>query len=181
MRILLGIDAGLANLGYSLVEVHPSFLIVWSAGVIETEKEKAKRHILASDDNVRRAREIYRGLVDLLSSHNVVAICMESQSIPRNAGAAAKTGMSFGCIAALAEDRGLPIVQESPQRIKKKLCGVMTASKEDIQAAVCRIYPEMHKILEGMNKTIREHAADATAAVHAGLDSEVIRTIRKLG
>ena len=174
---VLGLDPGFASLGYALVALHPVRETILSMGVIRTSKSTAKQGVLAADDNLRRARELWSLINQQLTA--VEVICAESMSFPRNSQAAAKVAMSWGVIAALAEQRGLPIVQASPQAIKKSLCGVKSASKEEVQAALTARYgalPLDPKVPKGEH----EHAFDALAAVVCCLDSEVLRMARKL-
>jgi Holliday junction resolvasome RuvABC endonuclease subunit len=50
--VILGIDGGLASLGWAAVSVTGSCIV--GMGVIHTSKTDKKRRVLASDDNVRR-------------------------------------------------------------------------------------------------------------------------------
>jgi crossover junction endodeoxyribonuclease RuvC len=174
---VLGIDPGFASLGYALVRLHPVRETVMEIGVIHTEKSGAKQNVLAADDNLRRARELFTAIN--LHTAWVTAICAESMSFPRNSQAAAKVAMSWGVIAALAELKGFPIVQASPQAIKKVVCGAKNASKEDVQQALRMRYGEMPGAAE-LTKGSMEHAFDALAAVVCCLDSEVVRMARKM-
>jgi crossover junction endodeoxyribonuclease RuvC len=174
---VLGIDPGFSSLGYAVVQIHPVRETVLEIGVIHTEKSGAKRNVLAADDNLRRARELFQALNPKMAW--VRAICAESMSFPRHAPSAAKVAMSWGVLAALAEFRGLPIVQASPQEVKKAVCGAKSASKEEVQQALQMRYgspPGMEEISKGD----MEHAFDALAAVVCCLDSEVVRMARKL-
>ena len=115
---VLGIDTGLANYGFAVVEfITPTEMRLDRVGEVTTKKSSKKANVLAASDNVRRAREIYRALDPVFAEVGV--ICMESQSWPRNASAIGKLGLSFCVTAALAERHGLPVIAASPQAIKK--------------------------------------------------------------
>lgn len=175
--IALGLDPGFASVGFALVEIHPVRETVVKLGVIHTEKSGAKQNVLAADDNVRRARELFIALNR--EGAWVKVVCAEAMSFPRHAPAAAKMAMGWGVIAALAEMRGWPIVQASPQAIKKSLCGARNASKQDVEHALTVRYGQM-PWAEEVPRGQQEHAFDALAAVVCCLDSEVIRLARKL-
>jgi Holliday junction resolvasome RuvABC endonuclease subunit len=177
MSCFLGIDPGFASIGYAIVQIEPEKLI--DLGVIRTEKSGKKRGVLASDDNLRRAREIHKALLRKILGLRVVAICAESMSFPRNASAAAKVAISWGVLASIAEQLAIPIVQASPQEIKRKLCGRKDASKADIEAAVRKLYKS--PVEPNVPRSLREHAWDALSAIAACQDSDVLMMARRLG
>ena len=180
---VLGIDPGFASSGYAVVGLLPEKEVVCLMGVIRTEKSDAKRAVLASDDNLRRARSIYNELERLCGVCGVVrVICAESMSFPRNASAAAKVAMCWGLIAALSQARGIPIVQVTPKQLKKALCQDGSASKEQVQEALrMRYNPQvLDDHLARVPRGQEEHPYDALAAVVACLDSDPIRMARKM-
>jgi len=190
--IVLGLDPGFSALGYALVNLYTKKLV--SLGVVRTKKSDKKRRVLASDDNLRRSREIHRELMNLLGEHdddrlmgcghydgtNCVAVCAEAMSFPRNSSAAAKVAMSWGIIASVADRFGLPVVQASPQEIKKKLCGRKDASKEDIEAAVKKLYRADDSWLKNVPDSLHEHAWDALSAIAGCADSDVLLMAKQL-
>lgn len=176
--LVLGVDPGLAFFGWSFVRLMSNE--VESLGVIRTEKSDAKRKVLASDDNLRRARDLAVALHGLCSTRKVVAICAESMSYPRNASTVAMIGIAWGVIAKLSADLDVPVVQESPQGVKKALCGKRDASKEEVEDAVLGLYPESGGLLGKLPRSIHNHAFDSLAAIVACKDSEVLRMARSL-
>jgi crossover junction endodeoxyribonuclease RuvC len=182
--LLLGIDPGFASLGWALVELQleddaPVQLV--AVGVLRTKKSARKRGTLASDDNLRRARELYAGLSALERVWRPAVVCAESMSFPRNAGAAAKMSIAWGVLAALTEARGLPLVQCSPQQLKRAVCESASASKLDVLGALTHRYPALLLKLADTPRSLWEHPVDALGAVHAALGSEVVRTLRRSG
>lgn len=83
--LLLGIDPGFAALGLARVELLAAGERVLNLAVIRTEASAQKREVRASDDNLRRARELAAAL-DAQVTPEVVALAVEAQSWPRNAG-----------------------------------------------------------------------------------------------
>ena len=176
---ILGIDPGLAALGYCQVFLDRSTEAVISASVITTKKSDKKLNVFASDDNVRRIQE----LVDQLwpcfeESVRPAVICSESQSWPRNASNCAKTGMAWGAITTLARIYDVPIVMVSPKRLKEATAGHAGASKEDVKLAVLDAWPAVARCLEHVTPSKQNHAYDAAGAIMACLDSELIRALR---
>jgi len=108
-----------------------------------------------------------------------MAIAAESMSFPRNAGSAAKVAMTWGILSDLCHIYQLPMVQATPQEIKKTLCDNKSATKTDIQNALERLYSDQFSPF--MRSTPRgqwEHGFDSIGAVVTCLNSDVIRMAR---
>lgn len=183
---VLGLDPGFKNLGYVVMGLGmgmgkdgPTQRII-RAGVFVTDKSTKKLNVLATEDNLRRAREIGRELSNLIQECTIQLICAESMSFPRNASAAAKVAMTWGAIATLSHVHELAIIQASPQQIKKAVCGKKDASKEEIEDAVLAKFPEMELLLEHglVPASNRNHAYDALAAILTGMESDIFRAVR---
>lgn len=184
-RIVLGIDPGFASTGYAFMAItqDPGRLVPVSFGVIQTKPSAKKHKLLASDDQVRRAREIVRHLANGMKVHQPVAICAESMSYPRfnsqiMVKAAAQLAMCWGFVACIAELADLPVLQVSPQELKLKVCGSRTASKEDVAEAIKKRVPGARRELARIAEGKQEHPIDAMAACIACMDSEMGRMLR---
>lgn len=181
MGLVLGIDPGFASVGYALIDLLPEGEVLVRVGVLTTKKSLAKHAVYASDDNFNRSREIYRGLADLVNARErVMTICVESMSFPRNASAAAKVAMSWGILASFSESLSIPLVQISPQEVKKHVCNDRKASKKEVFDAVCLRYKDFKPMCEAMKIPAGqlEHPTDALATVIAALDSDVLKLAR---
>lgn len=182
MITLLGVDTGFAALGYakiSLTSADPGSIAQAQMGVLRTAKTAKKKNVYAADDNLRRIAELARDLDPLLEG--VAVVCIEAQSWPRNASVSAKIGMAWGLVGALCARRSIPIVQVSPQNLKKALTGKPTATKEEVETGVReRFSLDFETLLSGVPGTMYEHAFDALGAVVASWDSEVLQLLRKM-
>lgn len=180
---VLGLDPGFANLGYAVVLFHADgHEEPVRMGVFRTDKSTKKQNVLAADDNLRRAREIVRFLRTLAKEHNIKALCAETMSYPRNSSTAAKMSLCWGAIAYLSEEFDIPIVQATPQSLKKSVAGKKTASKTGVQRALYKAYGKdaLKALLPGVAASLLEHPYDALGAVAACRDSEVLRIARKM-
>ncbi len=195
--LLIGIDPGLASCGWGVISIAPGCDVMRcdGLGVHETKKATKKQHVLATEDNLRRARELTAFLQRLFKTHagdernRVVAICAESMSWPRNAGASAKIGIAWGVIASCAFTWGIPILQASPQTVKKALTGRRDATKEEVEDAVIQRVPRANeattsaKLLVGaashIPKTKREHPFDALAVAITCSSAEPVAIARR--
>ena len=184
---ILGCDPGGGFFGWALVEVTPTTERLLKMGVIQTEKSAAKRHILAADDELRRAHEIAALLRPLMEEADV--LCCESLSCPRMAGNELKMDSLWGLIAAMAQEFSLPVAWVSPWQIKQKLGGRTNASKDAVRDALLDRYattqvgwlrrrgyrgPSLTSLLARLPQGQHEHAWDALAAAVGCLEADVI-------
>ncbi len=175
----LGLDPGLKNFGWTLVELTIGGSInVLEMGVICTDKSDKKQKVLGADDNFRRAREQAEA-VDLLMKKHVRVVFAESVSFVRNAATMCQVGHSWGVIASLCNVHALPLVQATPQQIKTAVGGFIGLSKGEIQEALDATfgYCLAEKHLGKLKKSAWEHPYDAVGAVVAGVRSEVTRAV----
>ena len=184
---VLGIDPGFASIGCAVFQLTTETEVPVLLEVVRTSKSSAKRNVRASDDNLDRAREIAAEFQRIIAAYDIRLICAETMSFPRNASAAAKMAICWGVIAALAHQHGIPVVQASPQEVKKALCGKKDASKEEVQEAVRSRYSALRSedndtpaALRGIPRSLWEHPFDAAAAVVACRDSDVFQLARKM-
>ncbi|WP_242394837.1 crossover junction endodeoxyribonuclease RuvC [Anaeromyxobacter oryzisoli] len=175
--IILGIDSGFSSLGLAAIELQPDREQLRDVWVVRTEKSARKLGVRSGDDTARRARELAHHVELAIVSHQAAAIALEAPSWPRNAGVAAKMGVAFGVVFALAEKHRLPLVMAGPMDVKLAVCRSKTATKDDVIAAVERRFPD---ITWPSQKTLYEHAADAVGVVLACLGSDVLQMARRL-
>jgi crossover junction endodeoxyribonuclease RuvC len=176
---VMGVDPGLANCGVSIVEIGAQGEAVYTVEVFRSAPTPKKRKVLVADDNYRRAGELASFIQQRLELHRPAVIIAESMSFPRSSSAAAKMALCWGILASEAARRSLPLVQVSPQEIKKALCGTKSASKDDVQEALERRYSSQFEDFKlNVARTHQEHGFDSVGAVVASLDSEVLRMVR---
>lgn len=172
-KTILGVDPGLATFGLAVMGIRNGGPVIIELAVAHTAPSSRKRAVRSSDDVLRRARELHDALQNIVSRHQPACICAEAMSYPRSSSSAAKMSVSWGLIASL----GLPVVQVSPQEIKRALCGRADASKTDIQEALMRRLGSWQ--FDRLEKSDIEHAADAAGAVLACWDAEIVRLVRR--
>ena len=180
--IVIGIDPGLADLGWAAVQLHADREEVAALGLIRTAKGKGKG-VLVTDDLHRRGQELARALSGVLDEwSDVVCICAESISYPRSAAVSAMIGRAWGVIDAELQRRQLALVSASPQAIKKAVTGRKSASKDEVIDALDRRYDgNVRRLLSSIRaKTKHEHPADAVGAVVACLENDHLRLARRV-
>jgi Holliday junction resolvasome RuvABC endonuclease subunit len=175
---VLGIDPGFASLGWALVE--PEALKLIDCGVFRTESHRTRgKRVLASDDNFRRAKEI-ASWFDADRFKDVRLVCAEAMSFPRNASTSSKLGLCWGALAAICHVRRIPLVQHSPKKIKKAVCGTSSVKDAVLNEALDKAYPGTGTLIATniTATTQQQHAWDALGAVHAARDSELFVMLR---
>jgi crossover junction endodeoxyribonuclease RuvC len=177
--IVLGVDPGLASFGWGAVRLFPKLERIVRVEVIKTKPSPKKLKVLAADDTSRRARELATTLREVITRFKPVVIAAEAYSAPRHASSAGKLNRAWGVLDGLTVEFSLPLVQTSPQAIKKLLCEDASASKAQVQAALeLRYDRQFQSFVERSPKGDLEHGFDAVGAVVACLDSDVILMAR---
>lgn len=174
MSRVLGLDPGFASVGWAVVDLFESPQI-HALGVLRTKQSNRKQAVLAAADNFRRARELGQALGNLVLEQRIDVVAAEAMSFPRSSSVAAKMAMCWGVLARICEEFDLPLVQASPQQIKRALTGNASASKDDVQASLAIRFPNAIGLVGGLPKGLHEHAFDAAGAAVACLTSDVIR------
>lgn len=176
---VLGLDPGFAKIGWAKVELRPDAERVLEMGIIRTEKSAKKRKVRATDDNFERWTDIAETLDDMFAWAQVVTA--EGVSFVRNAGTMHQIGGTWGVVATLAKLYDTPVLNVTPQAIKKELCDVANATKEEVQAALDERYGgclgEAH--LGGVARGLWEHPYDALGSIVTARDDETMRALLK--
>jgi len=143
----LGIDPGLSEVGFGVVEVKKDAPIFVDCGIIKTKPS----HSLAE-----RLLIIKNDLNELLQMHTYAAAGMEELFFVKNITNGIKVAHARGVIMAEIQQKGLPIYEMTPSEIKNNICGSGQADKLQVQSMVQRLL--------GLSTLPKPHdAADALA------------------
>jgi crossover junction endodeoxyribonuclease RuvC len=145
--IVLGIDPGLANTGYGVVQRRGGSLVALDGGVIQTRAGVAQE---------RRLADIHAGVQALLEEHRPDAVALEELYFGQNVRTAFAVGQARGVVMLAAGQHGLACSSYTPQQVKGAVCGSGRAEKDQVARMV--------KTLLGLAEIPRpDHAADALA------------------
>lgn len=164
MVIVLGIDPGLANTGYGVVQRRPGRMVALDGGCISTPPADAPE---------RRLAAIHAAVADLIARHEPHAVALEALYFGQNVRSALAVGQARGVVMLAAGQRGLGCHDYTPQQVKGAVCGSGRAAKDQVQRMV--------QVLLGLTELPRpDHAADALAvaichANHAALGAATRR------
>lgn len=152
-RVCLGVDPGLARVGYGIVEQQGSRLRVLRFGCIETSPKMPF---------TRRLLHIYEALGEQLEHCAPHFMSVERLFFGRNITTAEFVWQARGVVMLLAAQRGIPVLEPKPSQIKLAVCGTGGADKTQVQRMIQRLLG-----LEEIPSP--DDAADALAAALAGL------------
>ena len=145
--IILGIDPGLANTGWGVIESRGSSHRCLAYGCITTATTEALPARLA---------RIHDELVEVIDRYVPHACAAESVYFGANAKSAFATGQARGVALLATSAAGLRIGEYSPVQVKSTVVGSGTADKRQVQYMV--------RVLLGLDaEPTPDHAADALA------------------
>lgn len=144
---ILGIDPGLANLGWGVVSERQGRLQMLKYGHITTE---------AHTPIDTRIHDLALRCDEILSSYDIDEVCIEDIYYFQNKSSAISVAKVIGAVSLISSMRGKDVTMYSPLQIKTTITGIGRAEKKQVQ--------EMVRILLGLPVIPRpDHAADALA------------------
>ena len=129
---IMGLDPGLARMGWGVIDIEGTRLIYVAHGVLTTDPQAA----LAA-----RLLVLHDALLEVLARVEPQALAIEQAFVHKDPSAAMKIGQARA-VAMLAGARtGLLVAEYAPNLVKKCVVGVGHAGKEQVQAMVKRLLP----------------------------------------
>jgi crossover junction endodeoxyribonuclease RuvC len=129
MRIL-GIDPGIARVGWAVVETHTPEPVPISFGCITTEKEEKPEE---------RLKQIHEGINLLCKKFHPDCMSVEDLFFATNAKTAIGVSQSRGVILLAAAIAHIPVISYTPLAVKRAITGDGAADKNQVTAMVVRI------------------------------------------
>jgi crossover junction endodeoxyribonuclease RuvC len=129
---LLGIDPGLRNMGWGVIETDGNRLIYAGDGVVK------------SDPNLSLAErlvQLHDGLLLVIEQFQPKEAAVEETFVNVNPASTLKLGQARGIALFVPSKFGLLVAEYSPNLIKKSLVGSGHASKEQVQMMINTLLP----------------------------------------
>lgn len=146
MRIL-GIDPGIAIVGFGFVDRIGSKVVPVQYGTIETP---------AGTDTAKRLMGIHESLTELIRRYRPDCIAVEKLYFNRNVTTAFTVGQARGVVMLAGAQQGLEFAEYTPLQVKQAVVGYGQAEKRQVQ--------EMVRLLLGLPSIPKpDDAADALA------------------
>jgi crossover junction endodeoxyribonuclease RuvC len=157
-RIILGVDPGTIVTGYAIIKIGTT-LSPLDFGCIRPPK-----NALLS----KRYHVIFQSLEQLISTHNVTEMAIETPFINKNPQSALKLGSALGCAIIAAKEHGLRVFGYSPRQVKQGITGLGSTTKADVENF-------LRALLHLQSATLQPDASDALSiAVHHANASPLI-------
>ncbi|MDR1378172.1 MAG: crossover junction endodeoxyribonuclease RuvC [Synergistaceae bacterium] len=151
--VCLGVDPGLARMGYGLVKQSGSVVRALGFGCIETSSDM---------EFTQRLLRLYQALGEQLENCSPDFMCVERLFFGRNITTAEFVWQARGVVMLLAAQKSLRVLEPKPNQVKMAVCGTGTADKPQMQKMVQRLLA-----LNAIPKP--DDAADALAIALTGL------------
>jgi crossover junction endodeoxyribonuclease RuvC len=144
---VLGIDPGIAIVGFGVVDQQGNRLKAIEYGSIQTE---------AKFTTATRLKQIYDACTLLFKKHQPQVVAIEKLFFNRNVTTAFTVGQARGVMMLAAEEAGIPVTEYTPLQVKMAVVGYGQAEKRQVQ--------EMVKVLLGLSQIPKpDDVADALA------------------
>jgi crossover junction endodeoxyribonuclease RuvC len=127
---VLGIDPGVAAMGYGVVERADGKLRVVTFGVIRTP---------AGETQARRLMALRAGLVEIARQHAPEVVAVERLFFTTNVKTAMAVGQASGVALATAAEAGLEVSDYTPNEVKQSVVGYGSATKAQVQTMVAAL------------------------------------------
>ena len=147
LRRVLGIDPGLANTGFGVLDFSSGRYRMVSYGLIETTNQMS---------HSERLLTIYSRLQAVIDEFKPTEACMEALFFAKNVTSAISVAEAKGVVTLCLAQNAIPVSEYKPNQIKKAVTGTASADKELVEKYV--------QLLLKLDSPVKpDHAADALA------------------
>jgi len=146
-KIILGIDPGIADTGWGIIEKHGQKITMVDCGSIKTP---------AKTEFIKRLKTLHQELHDIIKKYKPDAVSVEELFFCKNVKTALVVGQARGVVLMTIAQNNLPIFEYTPLQVKQALTSYGKADKKQVG--------QMVKVMLNL-KTIPkpDDAADALA------------------
>jgi crossover junction endodeoxyribonuclease RuvC len=128
--IVVGIDPGLATVGFGVIQKIEDKIIPVSYGCIRTSAQKQISE---------RLLDIYNEINSLFNKYNPQTVVIEKLFFNKNVTSAMNVGEARGVIILAAQQKQIPVFQYIPAQIKKAITGTGNADKQQMQEMIKKL------------------------------------------
>jgi crossover junction endodeoxyribonuclease RuvC len=121
---ILGIDPGIAIVGFGFIDKQGSKVTPVQYGCIQTE---------AHTPEEERLMHVYEAMVQLIDKYKPDAVAFEKLFFNRNVTTAMSVSQARGVLVLAAAQKGLPIAEYTPMQVKQAIVGYGKAEKRQVQ------------------------------------------------
>ena len=128
--IVIGIDPGLARVGYGVIAVENRNPVPVCYGCIETGKDQSTSG---------RLLQVYNEVTALIDKYPPSQIAVEKLFFTKNITSGMSVSEARGVILLLAEQRKIPVTEYTPNQVKQAITGSGRADKRQMQEMITRL------------------------------------------
>lgn len=166
MRVL-GIDPGLRNMGWGVIDVIGSKITHVANGTCTSS---------SADDLARRLLSLHDQMTEVVATYQPDCAAVEQTFVNKDAVATLKLGQARSIALLVPAQAGLPIGEYAPNAVKKTVVGVGHAAKQQVEHMIKLQLPG-----------VKLHSADSTDALaiaithsyHAKTNSRLVDALKK--
>ncbi len=129
---LLGLDPGLRNTGWGLIEAVDNRLSHVADGAVRTD---------AALPLADRLVQLHDGLAEIIRAHRPDEAAVEETFVNKNPASTLKLGQARGIALLVPAKAGIRVAEYPPNLIKKTVVGTGHAAKEQVQMMVGMLLP----------------------------------------
>ena len=129
-KVILGIDPGTNIMGYGVIKVTEKCVEMLTMGIIDMRK---------FGDGYLKLGHIFERVTGIIESYLPDEMAIEAPFFGKNVQTTLKLGRAQGTAIAAAINRGVPIHEYAPMKIKMAITGNGSASKEQVAGMLQRL------------------------------------------
>jgi crossover junction endodeoxyribonuclease RuvC len=140
-KVILGLDPGTTVMGYGLISVKGSKMVVIQYGVI---------HLSKYTGHELKLKKIFDRVLALVEEYHPDEVALEAPFYGKNVQSMLKLGRAQGVAMSAALYREIPITEYAPKKVKQAVTGNGNASKEQVAKMLITLLSirEMPKLLD---------------------------------
>ena len=131
-KIILGIDPGTMVMGYGVIREQGKKMELLTMGVINLKK---------LENQALKLKKIFERVLEIINEYHPDELAIEAPFFGKNVQSMLKLGRAQGIVIAASMHAGMEVQEYSPRKIKQSITGNGNASKEQVSAMLCRMYP----------------------------------------
>lgn len=158
IRRVIGVDPGLANTGFGVVDFYNGKYRMVSYGCITTKKEQSLSERLLT---------IYNRIQAVIDEFKPTESCMEELFFVKNITSGISVAEAKGVVTLCLAQNAVPLTEYKPNQIKQAVTGTTKADKDLVERYV-------QLLLNLKEKPNPDHAADALACAITHLHYRVV-------
>lgn len=128
--IILGIDPGTIIMGFSVIEVRRDAITIREMDVLK---------LAACKDHYYRLQKIHQKVTQLMNCFAPQQFAIEAPFFGKNVQSMLKLGRAQGVAIAAAMEKGIPVTEYSPKKVKQSITGNGNADKEQVWLMLQRL------------------------------------------